>query len=42
MITFTERWKKGKVKGSWSITYEVVRGSLSSYGSEGDEPSYYK
>ncbi|MGE7879719.1 hypothetical protein [Peribacillus muralis] len=42
IITFTERWKKGKEKGSWSLSYEVERQSLTIYGDEGTYPPYYQ
>ncbi|MFJ7977170.1 hypothetical protein JNUCC23_03585 [Peribacillus sp. JNUCC 23] len=42
LITFTERWNKGKVKGFSSFSYEVERGSLTASSSEGEEPPYYK
>ncbi|MFF2458713.1 hypothetical protein [Peribacillus simplex] len=42
IITFTERWNKGKEKGSWFFSYEVERGSLTANGGEGAYPPYYK
>ncbi|MFF2856556.1 hypothetical protein [Peribacillus sp. NPDC058002] len=42
IITFTERWDKGKEKGSWFFSYEVERGTLSANGGEGGDPPYYK
>ena len=42
LITFTERWNNGKIKGFWSFSYEVERGSLTASSSEGVEPPYYK
>ena len=41
IITFTERWEKGKENGSKSFSYEVDRRSLLAKGSSGDEPPYY-
>lgn len=40
LITFTERWEKGKEKGSWGFSYEIRRGGLSAKGFGGDEPPY--
>ncbi|MDF9759410.1 hypothetical protein OKW24_001183 [Peribacillus simplex] len=42
IITFTEKWNKGKEKGSWFFSYEVERGSLTANGGEGAYPPYYK
>jgi len=42
IITFTERWEKGKENGSWGFSYEVKRGSLSAISIGGDELPYFK
>ena len=41
IITFTERWSKGQEKGSWFLSYEVDRESLTARASEGEYPPYY-
>ncbi|KWW22076.1 hypothetical protein AS888_05955 [Peribacillus simplex] len=42
LITFTERWNKGKEKGFWSFSYEVERKSLTAYDDKGTYPPYYQ
>ncbi|WP_346726685.1 hypothetical protein [Bacillus suaedaesalsae] len=42
LVTFTESWEKGDVKGSWSFSYKVERNSLSAHGGNGEIPPYYK
>ena len=40
IIMFTERWEKGKEKGSWNISYNVDRQSLTLQASEGENRPY--
>ncbi|WP_144550688.1 hypothetical protein [Bacillus sp. X1(2014)] len=42
MVTFTENWSKGKVKGYWSLSYQVEPGSSSPSGEKGTMPPYYE
>lgn len=40
LITFTERWTKGEEKGSWFLSYEVDRRSLTAKSGKGTSPPY--
>jgi hypothetical protein len=42
LVTFKENWMYGDVKGSWSISYKVDRGSSTADREEGYLPPYYK
>ncbi|MFC4024335.1 hypothetical protein ACFOUV_11070 [Oceanobacillus longus] len=42
LIVFTESWEKGEETGTWYLSYEVERGSLSAAGNGGDVPPYPK
>ena len=42
MVTFTENWSKGTVKGYWILSYQVERGSSSASGEKGTIPPYYE
>lgn len=42
LVTFTEHWKKGTVKGYWIFSYQVERGALSASGEKGKMPPYYE
>lgn len=41
LVRFTETWKKGTKKGSWSFSYRVERGVSSANDEKGDMPPYY-
>ncbi|WP_438298108.1 hypothetical protein [Sporosarcina sp. FA15] len=40
-VTFTENWRKGTVKGSWTFSYKVERGSSTATRDKGNMPPYY-
>ncbi|WHY66838.1 hypothetical protein [Neobacillus sp. SuZ13] len=42
MVTFTENWSKGSVKGYWILSYQVERGSSSASAEKGTMPPYYE
>lgn len=42
IVTFTENWRKGSEKGSWTLSYKVERGSLGANGEKGNMPPYYR
>ncbi|MBT2701471.1 hypothetical protein J7E79_29915 [Bacillus sp. ISL-40] len=42
IVTFTENWKKGNEKGSWTLSYKIDRGSLTANGEQGNMPPYYE
>lgn len=40
LVTFTEHWEKGMETGTWNLSYEVDRHSVSLSNMEGDTPEY--
>lgn len=40
IVTFTEIWKKGNEKGTWTLSYKVDRQSSTLYSKKGDIPFY--
>lgn len=42
LVTFEEKWTKGKQKGRYVMSYKVDRSSVSGYGGSGTIPPYYE
>ena len=40
LVIFSEVWKKGAEKGSWTISYEIARGTSTLHDEEGAMPPY--
>jgi len=42
IVIFRESWNKGSETGTWELSYEIERGSLSAKGGRGESPPYYR
>lgn len=40
IVTFTEKWQKGTIDDSWTMSYRVDRDSSTFHGEEGEMPPY--